>query len=68
MNLLMFRTLWNVGLVAGRGLQNNLFDANFGRYQIVTARGEESKSFTVPPWVAYDVGRRAARGILSHIF
>ena len=64
----MFRTLWNVGLVAGRGLQNNLFDMNLGRYQIVTASGDESKSFTAPPWVAYDVGRRAARGILSRIF
>lgn len=64
----LFRTLWNVGLVAGRGLQNNLFDANFGRYQIVSARGEETTSFAVPPWVAYSTSRRAARGILSRIF
>jgi hypothetical protein len=64
-----FRELWGVGIVAGRGLQYNVvFEANLGRYQIVTADGEETKSLTVPPWVAYDVGRRAVRGILSRIF
>lgn len=63
-----FRRLWSVGLVAGRGLQNNLFDANFGFYQIVTREGTESTSFRVPPWVEYNVGRRALRGITSRIF
>jgi hypothetical protein len=63
-----FRELWGVGIVAGRGLQSNVIEVNLGRYQIVTADGEEAKSFTVPPWVAYDAGRRAVRGILSRIF
>ena len=62
-----FRELWGVGVVAGRGLQNNLFDLNFGMYQIVSRDGRESTSFSAPPWVAYDVGRRATRGILSHM-
>lgn len=61
------RQLWGVGVVAGRGLQNNLFDMNFGMYQVVTRDGRESISFSAPPWVAYDVGRRATRGILSYM-
>ena len=62
-----FRELWGVGVVAGRGLQNNLFDMNFGTYQIVHRDGREDTSFSAPPWVAYDVGRRAARGVLSYL-
>lgn len=62
----MFRRLWGVGIVAGRGLQNNLLDANFGLYQIIDPEGNETTSFTVPPWVGYDIGRRATRGVLSH--
>lgn len=62
-----FRQLWRVGLVAGRGRQNNLFDANFGMYQIVTADGQESTSFFVPRWVEYDTTRRAVRGITSRL-
>ena len=60
-----FRELWKVGVVAGRGGQNNLFDMNFGKYQIVTADGKESTSFFVPAWVEYSVSRRADRAIRS---
>jgi hypothetical protein len=62
-----FRRMWNVGIVAGRGRQNNLFDANFGLYQIVTRDGQESTSFRVPPWVEYSVSRRLSRSITSRI-
>jgi hypothetical protein len=61
------RDLWQVNLVAGRGSQNNLFDANFGRYQIVKKNGEEDTSFFVPPWVEYNVDRRLSRAILSRL-
>jgi len=63
----MFRRLWRVGIVAGRGLQNNLYDANFGLYQVVYADGKELKSFSTPPFVEYNAGRRAVRSVLSHI-
>jgi hypothetical protein len=65
--LRQFRALWNVGIVAGRGSQNNLFDANFGFYQIVFPDGREEQTFTVPPWVEYDVGRRGTRAITSRL-
>ncbi len=64
----MFRRLWGTGIVAGRGLQNNVLDANMGFYQIISPSGDESRSFSVPPWVEYNVTRRATRGILSRIF
>ena len=60
-----FRRLWNVGVVAGRGTQSNLVDANLGFYQIVTKDGRESTSFSVPPWVEYSVSRRLSRSITS---
>ena len=63
----MFRRLWHVGIVAGRGLQNNLYDSNFGLYQVVTADGREVRSFSTPPFVEYNVGRRAVRSVLSHL-
>jgi hypothetical protein len=62
-----FRTLWNVGIVAGRGTQSNLVDANTGRYQIITRDGRESMAFLTPPHVAYRVGRRALRAITSRL-
>jgi hypothetical protein len=65
--LRQFRGLWNVGIVAGRGSQNNLFDANFGFYQIIHPDGREEQSFTVPPWVEYDAVRRGVRGITSRL-
>ena len=64
----LFRGLWHTGIVAGRGLQNNVLDANLGTYQIVAPDGTESTSWTVPPWVEYDLTRRATRGVLSRIF
>jgi hypothetical protein len=60
-----FRRLWNVGVVAGRSRQNNLFDMNFGFYQIVTRDGAESQSFSRPPWTEYNATRRLVRGIAS---
>jgi hypothetical protein len=65
--LRQFQSLWNVGIVAGRGLQNNLLDANFGFYQIIDPHGREWQSFSVPPWVEYDVQRRATRAIVSRL-
>jgi hypothetical protein len=62
-----FRRLWNVGIVAGRGLQSNVLDANLGFYQIVSKSGTESTSFSVPPWVEYNLTRRAVRGITSRL-
>ncbi len=44
-----FRELWGVGVVAGRGYQNNLYDMNFGMYQIVERDGRESTTFSTPP-------------------
>jgi hypothetical protein len=65
--LRQFHSLWNVGIVAGRGLQNNLFDANFGFYQVIEPGGREYQSFSVPPWVEYDAARRATRAIVSRL-
>jgi hypothetical protein len=59
--------LWGVGIVAGRGLQSNLVDANLGRYQVITPGGNEDTSFFVPPWVEYDTGRRATRAVTSRV-
>lgn len=61
------RRLWGVGVVAGRSFQNNLFDLNFGSYQIVHADGRESTSFSAPPWVAYASERRAVRAVTSRL-
>src|SRR4051794_37853348 len=44
----LFRRMWNVGIVAGRGYQNNVYDMNLGFYQIVTADGQETTSFAAP--------------------
>jgi hypothetical protein len=63
-----FRQLWSVGVVAGRGRQNNLFDANFGLYQIVFASGDEDTSFFRPPWVEYNATRRLGRAATSRVF
>jgi hypothetical protein len=65
--LRQFRGLWSVGIVAGRGSQNNLLDANFGFYQVIYPDGREEQTFTVPVWVEYDVGRRGIRGITSRL-
>lgn len=63
----LFHGLWGTGIVAGRGSQNNLFDANFGRYQIIHPNGQEETSFFVPSWVQYDPRRRLAREITSRL-
>ena len=60
-----FHSLWNTGIVAGRGNQNNLFDANFGRYQVIHPDGREDTSFFVPAWVKYDTTRRGIREVTS---
>jgi hypothetical protein len=60
-----FRRLWNVGIVAGRGSQNNVMDFNLGSYQIVSPNGNESTQFFAPSWVEYSAPRRAARAITS---
>ena len=63
-----FRQLWSVGVVAGRGKQNNVLDSNFGFYQVIFPDGSEELSFTCPKWVEYDVRRRGERAITSRIF
>lgn len=65
--LRLIHNLWGVGIVAGRGKQNNLFDANLGRYQLITPRGDEDTSLFVPPWVEYDTSRRVTRAATSRI-
>jgi hypothetical protein len=63
-----FRTLWGVGVVAGRGKQNNLFDLNFGMYQVVFPDGKETTMICRPKWVEYDSVRRGASEVLSRAF
>ncbi len=46
--------LWNVEIVAGRGLQNNLFNANTGRYVIVRPDGSTDTSIFLPPEANYE--------------
>jgi hypothetical protein len=65
--LRMFHNLWNVGIVAGRGLQNNIFDMNQGRYQLIYPSGREDTTFFVPSFVEYSATRRAARALFSRI-
>ncbi|MQX38237.1 DUF4347 domain-containing protein [Roseospira navarrensis] len=62
-----FHGLWGVGIVAGRGRQNNVLDMNMGRYQIIHPDGREETSIFCPPWVKYDAGRRMAREITSRL-
>ena len=62
-----FHGLWGTGIVAGRGNQNNLFDLNFGRYQVIYPDGREDTDFFAPPWVRYDTTRRGIREITSRL-
>ncbi|MEE8270451.1 MAG: hypothetical protein V3R98_01800, partial [Alphaproteobacteria bacterium] len=48
--LRLFHSLWNVGIVAGRGRQSNLIDANLGNYQVITPSGHEYQSVMAPPF------------------
>lgn len=57
--------IWGTTIVAGRGLQNNLFDLNFGRYVTVKPDGSSETSLLAPPQVAYNVSRRLFRQITS---
>jgi hypothetical protein len=63
-----FNQLWGVGVVAGRGLQNNLYDANRGRYQVIFPDGRQDTYFFAPPWIAYNATRRLGRAVGSRVF
>jgi Domain of unknown function (DUF4347) len=63
-----FHQLWSVGVVAGRGSQNNVLDANFGSYQIVYPDGREDTSFFRPPWTEYNASRRLGSAMTSRLF
>jgi len=65
--LRQFRSLWNVAIIAGRGLQSNIVDANLGFYQIIDSAGREFQSFGAPPWVRYNGARRASRAVTSRL-
>jgi hypothetical protein len=47
---------WNVTVIAGRGLQNNLYNFNTGRYVIVSPNGSTDTSLLLPTEADYEKG------------